>query len=67
VSLYDVTGDFLHVRNPFSTEDPVIRMRYNVRQWLERIQALLALHIMRLVDGNVWVVEVPDQGRLRCG
>ena len=65
VSLYDVTGDFLHVRNPFDTQDPVIRMRYNVRQWLERIQALLALHIMRLVDGNVWVVEVPEQGQVR--
>ena len=65
VSLYDVAGDFLHVRNPFSTEDPVIKMRYNVRQWLERIQALLALHIMRLVDGKVWVVQIPDQGPVK--
>ena len=37
-------------------------MRYNVRQWLERIQSLLALHVMRLVDGKLWVVEVPEQG-----
>jgi len=62
VSLYDVTGYFLHVRNPFSAQDPDIRMRYNVRQWLERIQSLLALHVMRLVDGKLWVVEVPEQG-----
>lgn len=65
VSLYDVTGDVLHVRNPFSTQDPVIPMRYNTRQWLERIQALLASHIMHLVDGNVWVVEIPEQGSVR--
>jgi hypothetical protein len=62
VSLYDVTGDFLHVRNPFGNQDPVVRMRYSVSQWLARIQALLALHIMRLVDGNLWMVEVPEQG-----
>jgi hypothetical protein len=65
VSLYDVTGDFLHVRNPFSTQDPVIRMQYNVRQWIERIQALLALHIMRLVDGKLWIVEVPERGPVK--
>ena len=65
VSLYDLTGDFLHVRNPFSTQDPVIRMRYNVRQWLERIQALLALHVMHLVDGKLWIVEVPEQGPVK--
>jgi hypothetical protein len=65
VSLYDVSGGFLHVRNPFSTQGPVVRMRYNVRQWLERIQALLALHIMRLVDGKVWVVEVPEQVQVK--
>jgi hypothetical protein len=61
VSLYDVSSEFLHVGNPFSTKDPLIQMRYNVRQWLERIRALLALHVMRLVDGNLWVVEVPEQ------
>jgi hypothetical protein len=65
VSLYDVTGNFLHVRNPFDTRDPVIRMRYSVKQWLERIQALLTLHVVRLVDGNVWVVQVPEQGPVR--
>jgi hypothetical protein len=62
ISLYDVANEFLHVGNPFTMKDPVIRMRYNVRQWLERIQALLALHIMHLVEGNVWVVQVPEEG-----
>ncbi len=65
VSLYDVTGDVLHVRNPFGAQDPVIRMRYSTRQWLERIQALLALHVVHLVDGNVWVVEIPEQGPVK--
>jgi hypothetical protein len=40
-------------------------MRYSVSQWLARIQALLTLHVMRLVDGKVWVVEVPEQGQVR--
>jgi hypothetical protein len=62
ISLYDVASKLLHVGNPFSTKDQVTRMRYNTRQWIERIQALIALHVIRLVDGKVWVVEVPEQG-----
>lgn len=62
VALYDISGDFLHVRNPFSNQEPVIKMPYNVRQWIERIEALLALHIMHLLNGNVWIAEVPQQG-----
>jgi hypothetical protein len=65
VCLYDITGDFLHVRNPFSPKDLMVAMPYNVRQWIERIQALLALHLMHLVDGKVWVVEVPEQARVQ--
>jgi hypothetical protein len=65
VSLYDVASSFLHAGNPFSAQDPIIKMRYNVRQWLERIQALIALHVMRLVDGNLWVVQIPEQGPVK--
>jgi hypothetical protein len=65
VSLYDVASTFLHVGNPFSTAKPVITMRYNVRQWLERIQALLKLHVVRLVDGNLWIVQIPEQGPVK--
>lgn len=67
ISLYDLASDFLHVTNPFSVKDPVIKMRYSVSQWLDRIQALLALHVMRLVDGNLWIVEVPERGPVKMG
>lgn len=67
VSLYDVASTFLHVGNPFGNADPVIKMRYNVKQWLERIQALLKLHVVRLVDGNLWIVEIPVQGPVKMG
>lgn len=65
ICLYDLAGEFLHVQNPFNTKDPFIHMRYSVKQWIERIQALLSLHVMRLVDGKLWVVEVPDRGPVR--
>jgi hypothetical protein len=65
VSLYDVASTSLHVGNPFSTASPVIKMRHNVRQWLERIQALLKLHVVRLVDGNLWIVEIPEKGPVK--
>lgn len=67
ISLYDVASTFLHVGNPFGNADPVIKMRYNVKQWLERIQALLKLHVVRLVDGNLWIVEIPVQGPVKMG
>lgn len=66
VALYDVSSEFLHVANPFSTRNPIIRMRYNVNQWLKRIKTLLELHVMHLVDGKAWVVQVPEQGSVKA-
>ena len=60
--LYDKTGDILHVRNPFSPQDPKLNIKYGVKQWLSRIELLLALHIMHLVDGKRWIVEIPISG-----
>jgi hypothetical protein len=65
VSLYDLASTFLHVGNPFSGVSPAVKMRYSVRQWLERIQALLRLHIVRLVDGALWIVQIPEQGPVK--
>ena len=39
-------------------------MRYNTRGWIERIQALIALHYIRLADGNLWVAEVSEKGEI---
>lgn len=59
MSLYDSSGDVLHSRNPFSDKDPFVKLKYSVNEFVARINALLAVHIMHLVDGSVWLVMVP--------
>lgn len=63
--LYDTTGDVLHVRNPFGAHDPQLNIRYSVKQWVSRIQVLLGLHIIHLVDDKKWIVQIPDNGTIR--
>jgi hypothetical protein len=57
VFLYDACSEFMHTKNPFGTADPVVRLRYSVRQWAERILNLISLHFVHLVDGSVWIFE----------
>jgi hypothetical protein len=66
VSLYDSCGEILHIRNPFTTKDPTIQIGYHVEQWVARIERLLYWHLVRLIDGDVWVVTVPVQGEVRA-
>src|SRR5947207_11651004 len=47
--LYDKTGDTLHVQNPFKLQDARLNIKYSVKEWIVRIQTLLALHIVHLV------------------
>lgn len=63
--LYDKSSEVLHARNPFSTGEPVVRIRYGVADWVARIQRLLALHVTHLVDGTVWIIEIPNEGPVR--
>ena len=60
--LYDKSSDVLHVRNPFSERDPTIRIKYHVTEWVSRIQILVGRHVTHLIDGSVWVVEIPEHG-----
>jgi len=62
VTLYNVSSAAIHTRNPFSTKDPVIEIGYSVEDWVLRIQRLLALHVMHLVDGDKWIVNIPEDG-----
>jgi hypothetical protein len=64
VSLYDKCAKILHARNPFSAESPTIQIGYSVMQWLSRIQKLLRLHFINLVNGDVWVVQIPNEGNV---
>ena len=63
--LYDKTGAILHVRNPFNAQDPKLNIKYSVKEWVSRIQVLLALHMMHLVDDKKWIVEIPEDGPIR--
>jgi hypothetical protein len=62
--LYGKTGEILHVPNPFGPTSKV-NVKYSVKDWVLRIQNLLALHIMHLVDEKKWIVEIPDIGPIR--
>lgn len=64
VTLYDKCGKMLHSRNPFTTEGTRIPLVYSVKQWVSRIQTLLRLHITHLVSGDVWIIQVPTEGRV---
>lgn len=66
VSLYNSCGEILHIRNPFTTKDPTIQIGYHVEQWVARIERLLYWHLVRLTDGDVWVVTVPVQGEVKA-
>jgi hypothetical protein len=64
IKLYDATAEVLHVRNPFSTKDPVISIGYSVQDWVARIRKLVQLHALILVTGQCWLVEVPPMGKV---
>jgi hypothetical protein len=62
--LYGHAGDILHARNPFTIKPLTVNIGYSVPQWVSRIQTLLGLHVMHLVDGKKWIVEVPGEGQI---
>ncbi len=62
LQLYDVCGDILHMRNPFSTRDPTTNIGYSVDEWVARIERLLAWHSVQLLDGQRWLCQIPDEG-----
>jgi hypothetical protein len=67
VELYDLSSDVLHMRNPFSTRNPMVTSRHTVGQWVQRIQNLLKSHMIRLVDRDrVWIVTIPAQGEIHA-
>jgi hypothetical protein len=63
--LYDKSSEILHSRNPFTTKDPVVQLRYSTKEWVSRIQRLLALHVTHLVDGTVWIIQIPNEGQVK--
>ena len=69
VVLYDKCGHILHARNPFTSQDAVIQLGYSVWDWGLRIQKLLSLHRVYLVDSlNTWLVSMndPNDGKVHA-
>jgi hypothetical protein len=60
--LYQGSSAVLHVRNPYSTKDPIINVKHTVQEWVSRIQKLLSLHVVRISTGDVWLAGIPGEG-----
>jgi len=61
--LYQKSSDILHARNPFSDKGTLVEIGYSVEEWVSRIQTLLRLHLVHLVDNETkWVGEIRDDG-----
>jgi hypothetical protein len=65
VTLYEKSSEILHSRNPFSSKDPVVKLGYSTKEWVSRIKFLLKLHLTHLVDGSVWIIQIPNEGQVR--
>ena len=66
VMLYKRCSEVLHARNPFGPPTS-IKFEKTMQEWVQRIQQLLSLHVMRLAgNGSVWVVQMenPDDGKV---
>lgn len=62
VSLYEAASEIIHTRNPFSTQVSLTQIVYPVHEWVLRIRQLLAWHLMHLINGGKWIVNVPTEG-----
>jgi hypothetical protein len=60
--LYRHSSEVLHTRNPFKEGDPSINIGYTVQEWAIRFRNLIRWHFMTLVNGNVLLCNVPDEG-----
>jgi hypothetical protein len=69
VFLYDKCSEVIHTRNPYSSQELRIDFVCSVEEWLNKIQILLKLHMVQLVDINVlWLVSMhePSDGKVRA-
>jgi hypothetical protein len=69
VTLYNKCSEVLHARNPFRTDPKIVDFGYSIRDWVGRIQRLLALHWMQLVDSeDIWFIcmQDPEDGKVHA-
>jgi hypothetical protein len=66
VFLYKCASEGLHTRNPYREGDKTINMKLSVQEWIARIQRLLTWHRTHLLNGEIWVVQIPGEGNVRA-
>jgi len=66
VTLYEVSSQVLHTRNPYKQGDPMIQAKYTVQEWVSRIQKLLSWHQVQLLNGDLWVINIPSTGDIHA-
>jgi hypothetical protein len=66
VTLYNSASELLHTRNPFTAKASGIEIIYPVQEWVLRIRRLIVWHVMHLVGGDKWVVNVPPSGDVQA-
>jgi len=60
--LYKSASEALHTRNPYKEGDPTINIGYTVQEWAARFRNLIRWHFVTLINGNVLLGHVPDEG-----
>jgi len=66
--LYDATSEVLHTWNPYRTDPRIVNLGRPLAEWVARLQRLLDLHYVQLLDGGMWIVQMntdPD-GRVHA-
>ncbi|HEX7687580.1 MAG TPA: hypothetical protein VF453_07730 [Burkholderiaceae bacterium] len=66
--LHDRTGDVLHTWNPYKPGAREVDIQRPFSEWLARLQRLLDLHVIALLDGGLWLVQmnVMPEGRVHA-
>ena len=66
IYLYQCSSEALHTRNPYKEGDPTINIKYTVQEWVRRLQRLLSWHRTQLLNGEMWVINIPREGNVRA-
>lgn len=61
IKLYEKCGAFLHANNPYKNPVDFEYYRNNIDSWRSKIVRLLNVHLIKLLDGNMYYVVMNDK------
>lgn len=57
--LYDTASGGIHTWNPFKQAERILNFEKSIAEWVQRIERLLALHLVRFANTqDVWLVQM---------